>query len=147
MGRVLKRVPLDFDYPMYEIWYGYFINSPQLCMEEYTQTGAPPKYCDQCKRFAKIKGIEIAEYGCPNYDEYLKDEIESIRKKLEVPTGVGYQLWETTSEGSPISPPFAFLEDLAEWCETNATMFGSSMLSKEQWLIAFERMKEDDDER
>jgi hypothetical protein len=32
----------------------------------------------------------------------------------EPPTGEGYQIWETVSEGSPISPVFATPEELAE---------------------------------
>lgn len=46
------------------------------------------------------------------------------------PTGDGWQLWETTSEGSPISPVFATPEDLARWLGTpeggSAVGFGRS---------------------
>lgn len=33
----------------------------------------------------------------------------------EPPEGVGWQLWETVSEGSPISPVFATADELAAW--------------------------------
>lgn len=36
-------------------------------------------------------------------------------KPTEPPRGRGYQLWETVSEGSPISPVFKQPEDLAQW--------------------------------
>lgn len=36
-------------------------------------------------------------------------------KKTEPPAGPGYQLWETVSEGSPISPVFSDGMALAEW--------------------------------
>lgn len=36
-------------------------------------------------------------------------------KPTPPPTGDGWQLWETTTEGSPISPVFATAEELAEW--------------------------------
>ncbi len=49
------------------------------------------------------------------------------------PKGKGYQLWETTSEGSPTSPVFKTLDALCEWCEHNATTFGSNKTTKEQW--------------
>lgn len=55
----------------------------------------------------------------------------------EPPTGDGYQLWETVSEGSPQSPVFATAEELAEWCETNATIFADHKTSKEKWLKMF----------
>ena len=50
------------------------------------------------------------------------------------PTGDGWQLWETTSEGSPSSPVFATAEALADWCETGATVFGSHRAPRDQWL-------------
>ena len=63
-------------------------------------------------------------------------EIEELYEKwesFEPPVGDGYQLWETTSEGSPSSPVFETLDALCEWCEDNATTFGSSKTSKENW--------------
>lgn len=54
-------------------------------------------------------------------------------KPTEPPTGDGYQLWESCTEGSPVSPVFASLEDLCAWAETNATTFGSFRASKEEW--------------
>lgn len=40
-------------------------------------------------------------------------------KSEEPPTGDGFQIWETVSEGSPISPVFAKPEDLAQWMVAN----------------------------
>jgi hypothetical protein len=54
-------------------------------------------------------------------------------KPQEPPTGPGFQLWETTSEGSPQSPVFATLEALAAWCEKNATVFANQKASAEEW--------------
>lgn len=56
------------------------------------------------------------------------------RPFIEPPTGDGYQLWETTSEGSPISPVFDTLDALCEWCAENATIIGDFKLSKEEWM-------------
>lgn len=54
-------------------------------------------------------------------------------KETEPSTGEGYQLWETTSEGSPSSPVFASIEALCAWCADNATTFGSFKASAEKW--------------
>lgn len=51
----------------------------------------------------------------------------------EPPIGDGFQLWETTSEGSPASPVFSTLDELCAWCADNATTFGSSRASAEKW--------------
>ena len=41
------------------------------------------------------------------------------------PTGEGWQLWETVSEGSPISPVFTNPEDLAEWMASPLYVWGA----------------------
>jgi hypothetical protein len=44
----------------------------------------------------------------------------------EPPTGPGWQLWETVSEGSPISPVFETPEQLAHWMSSPAYCWGVS---------------------
>lgn len=58
-------------------------------------------------------------------------------KEYEPPTGEGYQLWETCSEGSPVSLVFASAEELADWCAENATIFADEKTSRENWLKMF----------
>ena len=43
------------------------------------------------------------------------------------PTGDGWQLWETVSEGSPISPVFADREGLVDWLTSPAYTHGTSV--------------------
>lgn len=51
------------------------------------------------------------------------------------PTGDGWQMWETTSEGSPVSPVCATAEELAEWlADTGASMFGNATATRAEWL-------------
>lgn len=121
MSRELKRVPMDFDWPLNKVWYGY-LNSP--CNSE----------CNDCKHYARLKGLKYHSYGCPDFN-------------MDPPIGDGYQLWETTTEGSPISPVFSSPEELAEWCEDGATALGYEKISKEQWLNSFYwQIKEWEDE-
>jgi hypothetical protein len=54
-------------------------------------------------------------------------------KMINPPTGDGYQLWETTTEGSPVSPVFTTIESLCEWCAENATTFGSATATADEW--------------
>ena len=55
----------------------------------------------------------------------------------EPPTGVGWQLWETTSEGSPVTPVFPTADDLASYCAEHASPFADSTWTKAQWLASF----------
>lgn len=99
--RELKRVPLDFDWPLHEDWKGYIPPS-------YTDDEAIEKWCE---------GGEGGRY--------------------DPPVGEGYQLWQSVTEGSPISPVFSSAEKLADWCEDNATIFSDETCTKERWLEMF----------
>jgi hypothetical protein len=51
-----------------------------------------------------------------------------------------YQMYETTSEGTPISPVFATPEELARWlADTGASASGSSTATYDQWLETIRR--------
>lgn len=63
-----------------------------------------------------------------------RDEAEAW-EPTEPPTGDGWQMWETTSEGSPMSPVFGTPEELADWlAESGASLFGGTTATREQWL-------------
>lgn len=44
-----------------------------------------------------------------------------------------FQLYETTTEGTPISPVFASFDDLCEWAAENATTFANFKATADQW--------------
>jgi hypothetical protein len=89
----------------------------------------------RCER----EGYPVECRGCHGAGELwpsqaAKDLYENW-KKIEPPAGDGWQMWETTSEGSPISPVFPTAEELARWLsDSNASAFGSDGASYEQWL-------------
>lgn len=128
MGRELRRVPMGFDYPMNMVWYGRYIDCISTCIN-----GGDGRHCEQCKKMAEIKGIPASDCGCPDFDTYLEEPMKKLKELLAPPSGEGYQLWETTSEGSPVSPVFETLDELCEWCENNATTFADFKTSKEKW--------------
>ena len=57
----------------------------------------------------------------------------------EIPEGAPFLwvLYETTTEGTPASPGFATLEELASWCETGATAWAGQRMTRAEWLAAF----------
>ena len=51
------------------------------------------------------------------------------------PVGDGWQLWSTTSEGSPMTPPFSTAQDLARHCAAaGVSVFGSETVDYARWL-------------
>lgn len=81
-------------------------------------------------------------YRCPACDGYGSiEKYPGQRAEAEAweptdpPTGEGWQMWQTTSEGSPESPVFATPDELATWlADTGASMFGSTTATAEHWL-------------
>ena len=56
-------------------------------------------------------------------------------KSEEPPEGNAYQLWETTSEGSPCTPPFNTPEELAQYCvDSRVSSFASNTENYDTWL-------------
>jgi hypothetical protein len=89
----------------------------------------------------QVRAKRLGVYGTCSFCEgsgeiWASPEIKRLHEAWEnfdPPTGDGYQLWETTSEGSPQSPVFKTLHKLCEWCAANATTFGSNTATAEEW--------------
>jgi len=89
------------------------------------------------KKLMSVAGMPEGWGICPTckgegIDPERMASYEAWRKE-QPPTGDGFQRWETTSEGSPVSPVFASLDKLCAWCADNATTFGSETASAEAW--------------
>lgn len=69
------------------------------------------------------------------------DEVRRLHeewKSEEPPSGLGFQLWETCSKGSPISPVFASLDELCIHASRYCTTFGSATASISEWRSMLE---------
>lgn len=92
------------------------------------------------KRIIETAGLDPETWGiCPvcegNGDDPAQRASVEAWTETPPPSGDAWQLWETTSEGSPISPPMPTPEELARWLADNgASSFGSNTESYETWL-------------
>ena len=82
-------------------------------------------------------------YRCPSCDGHgdvatpeLRQEIDEWRPP-EIPTGPGYQLWQSVSEGGPVSPVFETPEELAVWLAENEDVAGYRY-TVEEWSRVIE---------
>lgn len=117
MGREIKRVALDFDWPTYKVWPGFCYQTPDCQIESC------PDAHDSELPWSK-------EAMCAFHHALWE---ATAYPKLEPPPGEGWQLWETVTEGSPISPVFAEREDLVGWLCSPAYQWGiSSPMQREQ---------------
>ena len=85
--------------------------------------GAPwePKRADQDYSYSEYAGDR------PRAEEYMPDWAEAERTH--------WQMYEDTTEGTPISPVCTTPEELAHWLADNgASSFGDSTATYDQWL-------------
>lgn len=80
-----------------------------------------PSTCSRCNGEGSLWPSAAIEKQC---EEWTREE---------PPMGEGYQLWETTSEGSPNSPVFATLDALCVWCGKFATVSGNATANAAKW--------------
>lgn len=71
----------------------------------------------------EVLGIDMDCEACAGHgsvESYDGQRAEAEAWTAEVPpTGDGWQLWETVSEGSPVSPVFSTADELAQWLTTD----------------------------
>lgn len=105
------------------------INCHVLVKSRCERLGADVE-CSECKG----RGVVCTDEEYERWDNWTG---------TEPPKGDGWQLWETTTEGSPQSPVFATPEELADWCAPNATWFADQRWSRDEWLESFVRDETD----
>jgi len=127
MSREVRKVPADWQHPKYTEE-----NEPRSGMLGRLKP-LLEGYADAAKEFMEIAvrdGLQAAieYYGpAPNKNDYMPDWPKVQRTH--------YQMYETCSEGTPISPVIASPEELAHWLADNgASAFGGMSATYEQWL-------------
>lgn len=132
MGREVRKVPADWQHPKnsdgrYEpLFGGSWANDAAEWDEERAkwERGEFPEYTSEASRampYDRYAGRR------PYSADYMPDWPESERTHL--------MMYETTSEGTPISPAFETPEELARWlADTHASAFGNERASYEAWL-------------
>lgn len=89
----------------------------------------------------RAKRLGIEKELCPVCDGhgciFPEDKFHQLSEEYEwidPPTGEWWQLWETVSEGSPVSPAFATPEELADWLTDNHDLPGGGSMTRDRWL-------------
>lgn len=115
MSREIRRVPMDWQHPME--W-----------REQWDRRDMAVRMMLVPRPLLDRDILQFVEDG---------EEFDASTLMPEFPEGTstGYCMYETTSEGTPISPVFETPEELARWlADTGASAFGRSTATYEQWL-------------
>lgn len=133
MSRKLMRVPMDFDYPLGQLWYPYLIDM-RYCIAGTADDDVVDKACIFCVESAQRLGIKIDKNTkCPDWYEYFKPVTEKFCELAMPPKGDGYQVWEFTTTGSPMSPVFETLDECCAWAEENLTIWAKQKATAKEW--------------
>ncbi len=130
MGRELRRVAADWQHPKDERTGRYvpkFDGSYQKAAADWHAGYAAFKPDDICKHYWEYANTPDED----GYMYYAPPDPETLTH---------FQMYETTSEGTPISPVFASVEELARWlADTGASAFGRMTATYEEWLATCKR--------
>jgi hypothetical protein len=139
MGREVRRVPANWEHPRDDK--GSYI---PLFGDSFSERAAKwdeenAKWTEGLRQDWKTKDwiplendereMTFEEWDGPRpvKEDYMPDWPESGRTH--------YQMYESTTEGTPISPVMSTPEELARWlADTNASAFGGQGASYEAWL-------------
>lgn len=136
MGRELRKVPANWEHPkndngkykpMFKEFYGDALNEWLNNHNQWLDGTHPDLIEDPALKeiypFYAMWGDGAPDVEFYQTKKYSDEELTHI------------QLYETTTEGTPISPVFEAdeIEKLCEWAAENATTFASFKATKEEW--------------
>lgn len=135
MGREIRRVPLNWQHPIEWVqridrFAGDGSTRPELSFKPLFERD----YYETAVREYDPTDPDDAKYGPPKIENYMPDFSDVPEDEM------GICMYETTSEGTPISPVFKDPDELAHWlADNNASTFGSSTGTYEQWKAMIDR--------
>lgn len=141
MGREVRRVPSNWVHPEGRSLLDGFGKALARWTEEKSQwdAGMREDYgkWDPANPNGRHWQQRTGEELSMSFDEWYGQQPDPTDYMPEWPEGerTHYQMYETTSEGSPISPVMESPEVLARWLtDNNASAFGGMGATYEQWL-------------
>lgn len=143
MGREVRRVPKDWQHPKNEA--GNLDPLKDNFIKELYQWDEGSRRWDQGQRwdyFKKDWGPKDEIDVTCTYAEYAGDRPERADYMPDWPEAerTHWQMYEDTSEGTPISPVMETPEALARWlADNNASAFAGMTATYSQWLVTVKK--------
>lgn len=125
MGREIRRVPPNWDHPLDESG-----RKQPMCNQTYAS--ARKEWLDGLAKWEAGQDPDREAYknddgSHQDYWEWSGAPPERVYyRPWADEEATWFQLWETVSEGTPVSPPFATKEELAEYLATNGDEWDQS---------------------
>ena len=135
MGREVRRVPANWEHPVTKDTYGSDRSQP---MYDQTFAGAEAEWLADFDRIrgGGAKGYEIECYP-RGVCQWAKDNLPpdpDYYRPWDDADATWFQLWETVSEGTPVSPPFATKGELAAYLGEHGDFWDQSRCKTADWV-------------
>lgn len=134
MSREIRRVPKTWQHPVewvdVPVWSGDVPSRPEM---RYRPMFPHEKYAEHLADYHadRLTYPEDIDEEPPDPTRYAPDFSEVPEEEM------GYCLYETTSEGTPKTPVFDTVEEVARWAaDHHVTSFASRTATYEEWLTA-----------
>lgn len=117
MGREIRRVPPNWQHPTKQYQWGV----DHVSMLDKTFTQACAEWDAEKAKWDAGERPEYCKGDDGPYEDYAGERPDDpeMYRPWEDAEATWYQLWQTVSEGSPVSPPFATLGELARYLGDN----------------------------
>ena len=134
MGREVRMVPPNWDHPIGDIGYGR--KGPQP-MYDRTFAKAEAEWLED---FDRIRSGDMTdserEYYPHGVCQWANDEAPPDPKYYRPwsdEEATWFQVWETVSEGTPVSPPFATKDELISYLADNGDFWDQKRCKEPDW--------------
>jgi hypothetical protein len=140
MGREVRKVPADWQHPkrLVRDHRGDLVERFEpLLGGDWAEVAREWDEAREKWERGEFPDYASAEGKAMPYDQYAgrRPYSRDYMPKWTDEEATHYMMYETTSEGTPISPAFATPEELARWlADSGASAFGSDNATYEQWL-------------
>lgn len=129
MGREIRMVPANWDHP----WDGHYYDGTKKYQPMFDQTfeSAVAEWKAEEAKWLDGSHEDLPKYFegkvVPSYSDWAGEcpDDPAYYRPWKDGEGIWFQVWQTVSEGSPVTPPFEKKEDLIEWLVTKGESYGT----------------------
>ncbi|MFV1530627.1 hypothetical protein [Phaeobacter sp. JH209A] len=133
MGREIRRVPPNWDHPIVERGYGR--EGPQPMYDKTYQEACADWLAD----FDRVRsgGMESYERDCYENECHWASEnvapAPDYYRPWQSEEATWLQVWETVSEGTPVTPPFETQEELIQYLADHGDFWDQKRCQQPNW--------------
>ena len=135
MGREVRRVPPNWEHPKRDRGNGRGLELQPMFDERFSEAAANWLKCFDRIRRGEMTDIERECYP-HGVCEWAGDEMPpdpAYYRPWDESEATWFQLWETVSEGTPVSPPFPDEDGLIQYLADNGDYWDQKRCTQDSW--------------